>query len=443
LALAKIVLIGAGSRVFASRLVTDVLSLPELRDSTVTLMDIAAGPLEDTAAYARKLVQQNGFNTRIEVTTDRRKALDGADYVFVAIMVGGGQLGMIDRQITLQHGLDSGDISTQGPCAIMAGLRHLPIMLGICHDMEELCPDAWLLNYTDPLPPIEWAMTDYTRIKNVGLCHSIQNTSAELAKYIGVPYSEISYLVAGINHMAWFLEFKWQGRDAYPLLKEKFKNPAVYSGPDAAYNGPDVARAELLKAFGYYVTESSKHVSTYVPYFRKNPADIERYLQDSGEKYLNAGKRFAERARERNEDFKRKMESDYRFPLEHSGEFGTQIIKAIETGVTAQVYGNVKNTGLITNLPNGCCVEVPCIVDKEGVHPCYVGALPPQLAALNLNNVSVQELTVRGIVEKDKNKIFQAILLDPLTAAVLTIDEIRALVDELFKANQDYLQGFK
>ncbi len=441
--MAKIVLIGAGSRVFASRLVTDVFSLPELQNSTVTLMDIATEPLEATTTFARKLVQQNGFNAHIEATTDRRKALDGADYVFVAIMVGGGQLGSIDREITLKHGLDQGDISTQGPCAIMASLRHIPIMLGICHDMEEVCPEAWLLNYTDPLPPIEWAMTDYTRIKNVGLCHSIQNTSAELAKYIGVPYDEITYSVAGINHMAWFLKFEWRGKDAYPLLKEKFKDPAVYSGPDAAYNGPDIARAELFKAFGYYVTESSKHVSTYVPYFRKNPADIERYKQDNGEKYLNAGKRFAARTQERNEDFKRKMESDYKFPLIHSREFGTLIIKAMETGVPAEVYGNVKNTGLITNLPAGCCVEVPCLVDKEGVHPCYVGELPPQLAALNLNNVSVQELTVRGIVEKDKNKIFQSILLDPLTGAVLTIDEIRAMVDDLFKANKAYLQGFK
>jgi alpha-galactosidase len=441
--LAKIVLIGAGSRVFSSRLITDVLSLPELRDSTVTLMDIAEEPLKLAAVFARTLVQQNGFNTRIEATTDRREALDGADYVFVAIMVGGGSLGSIDREITLKHGLDQGDISTQGPCAIMASLRHIPVMLGICHDMEEVCPDAWLLNYTDPMPPIEWAMTDYTRIKNVGLCHSIQNTSAELAKYIGVPYDEITYSVAGINHMAWFLRFEWRGKDAYPLLKEKFKDPAVYSGPDAAYNGPDVARAELFKAFGYYVTESSKHVSTYVPYFRKNPADIERYLQDSGEKYLNAGQRFAARTQERNEDFKRKIESNYKFPLVHSGEFGTLIIRAFETGVPAQVYGNVRNTGLITNLPEGCCVEVPCLVDKEGVHPCYVGDLPPQVAALNRLNVSVQELTVRGIVEKDKNKIFQSILLDPLTGAVLTIDEIRAMVDDLFKANKDYLKGFK
>jgi alpha-galactosidase len=350
---------------------------------------------------------------------------------------------MIDREITLKHGLDQGDISTQGPCAIFAGIRHLPLLLDICRDMEELCPEAWLLNYTDPLPPICWAMNDYTRVKNAGLCHSVQGTSADLAKYIGVPHDEVSYLVAGINHMAWFLEFKWQGKDAYPLLREKFKDPAVYSGPNAAYNGPDIARAELFKAFGYYVTESSKHVSTYVPYFRKRPEDIERYKQDSGEWYLSRGKLFASRLKERNDNFTQQIRGDYQFPLVLSDEYGAVIIKAIETGEPATVYGNVKNTGLITNLPEGCCVEVPCLVDKEGIHPCYIGELPPQVAALNRNNISVQELTVRGIVEKDKTKIYQAILLDPLTSAVLTIDEIRAMLDELFAVNQEYLIGWK
>jgi alpha-galactosidase len=439
----KIVLIGAGSQVFARRLITDVLALPELRDSTITLMDIAKEPLEMTAAFARRLAEQNKFTTRIEATTDRRAALDGADYVFAAIMVGGGRLGHIDREITLKHGLDSGDISTQGPCAIMASLRHIPIMLDICRDMEELCPDVWFLNYTDPMPPICWAINDYTPIKHVGLCHSVINTSSELAKYIGAPYEEVSYLVAGINHMAWFLEFKWRGQDAYPLLREKFKDPAVYSGPNAAYNGPDVARAELFKAFGYYVTESSKHVSTYVPYFRKRPQDIEKYKQDSGQVYLNNRIRFASRMQERNDQLIRQINSDYKFPLGHSGEYGTLMIRAMETGVPIEVYGNLKNTGLITNLPEGCCVEVPCLVDKEGVHPCHVGALPPQLAALNLANVSVQELTVRGIVEKNKTQILQAMLLDPLTGAVLTIDEINSMAAELFEANKDFLKGFK
>ena len=441
--MAKIVLIGAGSRVFSSRLITDVLSCPELRNSTITLMDIAKEPLDLAAAFAQKLVAQNKLNTHIEATTDRRKALDGANYVFAAIMIGGGRLGVIDREITLQHRLDQGDISTQGPCAIFASLRHIPLMLDICHDMEELCPNAWFLNYTDPMPPICWAINDYTPIKHVGLCHSIQSTSSELAKYIGVPYHEVSYKVAGINHMAWFLEFKWRGKDAYPLLREKFKDPAVYSGPKSAYNGPDIARAELFKAFGYYVTESSKHVSTYVPYFRKRPQDIEQYRQDSGAVYLNNMKQFTSITQEHNEQLKQQIYSDYKFPLVRSDEYGSFIIQSIENGVPVEVYGNVKNTGLITNLPEGCCVEVPCLVDKEGIHPCHVGDLPPQLAALNRANVSVQELTVRGIVEKDKNKIFQAILLDPLTDAVLTIDEIKSMVDELFEANKEYLKGFK
>jgi len=440
---AKIVLIGAGSHVFSHRLITDVLSLPELRDGTISLMDIAQEPLDLTAAFARNLVKQNKFKTKIEATTDRREALDGADYIFAAIMVGGGRLGQIDREITLKHGLDSGDISTQGPCAIMASIRHIPIMLDICRDMEELCPDAWFLNYTDPMPPICWAINDYTPINHVGLCHSVINTSGEMAKYIGAPYDEISYLVAGINHMAWFLEFKWRGKDAYPLLREKFKDPAVYSGPKSAYNGPDVARAELFKAFGYYVTESSKHVSTYVPYFRKTPQDIERYKQDSGEVYLNNRARFISRFQERNDELVKQIKSNYKFPLEHSGEYGTLMIKSMETGVPMQVYGNVKNTGLITNLPQGCCVEVPCLVDKEGVHPCYVGALPPQVAALNRANVSVQELTVKGVVEKDKTAILHSILLDPLTSAVLTIDEIKDMVKDLFKANKEYMKGYK
>ena len=441
--MAKIVLIGAGSHVFSHRLITDVLSLPELRDGTISLMDIAKEPLDLTAAFARNLVKQNKFKTKIEATTDRREALDGADYIFAAIMVGGGRLGQIDREITLKHGLDSGDISTQGPCAIMASIRHIPIMLDICRDMAELCPDAWFLNYTDPMPPICWAINDYTPIKHVGLCHSVINTSGEMAKYIGAPYDEISYLVAGINHMAWFLEFKWRGKDAYPLLREKFKDPAVYSGPKSAYNGPDVARAELFKAFGYYVTESSKHVSTYVPYFRKTPQDIERYKQDSGQVYLNNRARFISRFQERNDELIKQIKTNYKFPLEHSGEYGTLMIKSMETGVPMQVYGNVKNTGLITNLPEGCCVEVPCLVDKEGVHPCYVGALPPQVAALNRANVSVQELTVKGVVEKDKTAILHSILLDPLTSAVLTIDEINDMVKDLFKANKEYMKGYK
>ena len=289
--MAKIVLIGAGSHSFSKNLITDILTYPEFRDSTVTLMDIAAEPLALAAAFAMKLVKQNKFKTRIESTTDIREALKGANYVIVAIRVGGADSSRIDREITLKYGINEAVGDTTGPGGVFYGARHIPAILNICHQMEELCPDAWLLNYTNPMAMITWAVNDYTKIKNVGLCHSVKNTAAELARYIGAPYEEFSYWVAGINHMAWFLEMKWRGEDAYPLLREKFKDYALYSKPDAHWAGPDVVRAEIFKAFGYFVTESSRHMSEYVPYFRKRPELIGKYkLEDTG--------RFAPEARE-------------------------------------------------------------------------------------------------------------------------------------------------
>ena len=436
--MAKIVLIGAGSHVFSRHLITDIISYPALRDSTITLMDIAKEPLDRVNAFARKIVEQNGFHTKIESTTDRREALQGADYVIVTIQIGGSKSLQVDREIALKYGVNQGVGDTIGPGGVFYGSRHVPVILDICHDMEDLCPDAWLLNYTNPMAIISWAVSDYTRIKNVGLCHSVQSTSAQLAKYMGVPYEELSYWVAGINHMAWFLELKWRGEDAYPLLREKFKDPKIYSGPDAHWAGPDVVRAEIFKAFGYFVTESSVHMSEYVPYFRKRPELFERYKI----KYLFSGQ-WMERRREEDEEFIQQISSDRKLPINHSGEYGSIIIHAIETGTPSRINGNVKNKSLITNLPEGCCVEVPCLVDKEGIHPCYVGALPLQCAALNRTNINIQEMAVRGIVEKDKTKIFQSILLDPLTGAMLTIDETRQMVDELFKAEAKYLKGYK
>jgi alpha-galactosidase len=305
--------------------------------------------------------------------------------------------------------------------------------------MEKLCPDAWLMNYTNPMSIISWAVSDYTNIKNVGLCHSVPNTSAQLAKYMGVPYNEISYWVAGINHMAWFLELKWRGEDAYPLLREKFKDPSVYSGKDTDnWQVPDIVRAEVFKNFGYYVTESSMHMGTYVPYFKKRLELIKKFkLAEPSAEQLETPRR------EQDEELKQQLRTDYKFPLVHSGEYGSIIINSLETGKPSRINGNVKNNHLITNLPEGCCVEVPCLVDKEGIHPCFVGDLPPQLAALNRTNISVHELAVRGIAEKDKTKLFQAVLLDPLTGAILTIDEIREMVDALFRENKKYLKGYK
>jgi alpha-galactosidase len=442
--MAKIVLIGAGSHVFSRHLITDILVHPELRDSTITLMDVNKESLELITTFTSKMVQQHGFNTKIESTTDRRKALDGADYVFVTIQVGGRR--QVARDIAAKYGLADG---WTGPAnGIVNGLHQIPVILDICKDMEELCPNAWLLMYSNPLSTICWAVNDYTHIKNVGLCHSVPHTATQLAKYIGAPGNEISYWVAGINHLAWFLEFKWNGKDAYPLLKKKFEDAAVYSAPDAHWAGPDIVRAELYKTFGYFVTEASFINAYFVPYFRKKdrPEILEQYALETHnhpERHPKHDEELKKMTRAQDEEIKRLIKSTDKIPLTRSNEYGATIIHSLETGAPARINGNVKNTGLITNLAEGSCVEVPCLVDREGIHPCYVGKLPPQVAALNQSNVSAQEMAVRGIVEKDKNKIFQASLLDPLTGAILTIDETRKMVDELFEADKEYLHGYK
>jgi alpha-galactosidase len=436
--MAKIVLIGAGSHGFSKNLITDIISYPELRDSTITLMDIAEGPLELIAAFAKKLVAQQGFKTKIDSTTNRREALAGANYVFTTIRVGGQQAYQADQAVTSKYELNTG--TSIGPIGVFLGTRQVPVILEICREMEELCPDAWLIDYSNPMAIITWAIHDYTKIKSIGLCHSVQGTAATLAKYIGAPFEEVSYWVAGINHMSWFLEFKWRGEDAYPLLREKFKDPKVYSSTDAQWDGPDIVRAEVFKNFGYYVTEASTIFAEFVPYFRK------RNRPELFDKYKIRGvdsKATIQSQSQRDEELRQQINGDYKFPTKRSGEYAIRIINAIETGEALRINSNVMNRGLITNLPEGCCVEVPCLVDKEGIHPCYVGDLPPQLAALNRTNINVQELAVRGIVEKDKTKIFHALLVDPLTSSMLTIDEIRQMVDEMFKAGAEYLKGYK
>ena len=436
--MAKIVIIGAGSHVFSRHLITDILTWPELRDGTISLMDISQEPLDLIAGFARRLVKQNGFETKIEATTSRREALDCADYVFVTIQVGGSKATWPDRELPRKYGVDQAVGDTTGVGGVFYGTRHVPVILDICRDMAELCPNAWLLSYTNPMAIICWAVNDYTKIKNVGLCHSVQGTSAELARYMGIPKEELSYWVAGINHMAWFLKLRWQGKDVYPLLREKFKNPTVYTAADAHWAGPDVVRAEIFKAFGYFNTESSVHMSEYTPYFRKRPELFEKFKL----KYLFDDAWITRRDTE-DAEFFQLIKSDEKFTLSHSGEYGSKIINSMETGKPSRVNANVTNKGYITNLPAGCCVEVPCLVDKEGIHPCYVGDLPAQCAALNRTNINVQEMAVRGIAEKDKTKIFQSVLLDPLTGAVLTIDETRRMVDEIFKAEKEYLKGYK
>jgi len=437
--MAKIVIIGAGSHVFTHNLVTDFLSYPELRDSTISLMDIDEDRLDLITSFTRKVVSQHGFATKVESTTDRRTALDDADYVILSIRVGGLAANRLDLEIPAKYGIVQGIGDTIGPGGVFYGLRHIPVILDICSDMEELCPEAWLLNYTNPMAMICWAVNDHSAVKNIGLCHSVQGTASELARYIGAPLDEVRYWVAGINHMAWFLEFMWRGEDAYTLLRERFKDPAIYSSPDAHWAGPDIIRVEVFKALGYFPTESSQHLSEYVPWFRKRPELMERFNLNNR---LDTLKTMIESRARSEEEMRRLVASGDLIPVERSTEYCSSIIHSMETGTPRRVNVNVSNHGLITNLPQGSCVEVPCLVDGGGVHPCHVGDLPPQCAALNRTNINVQELAVLGAVEKDRELVFQSLLLDPLTSAMLTIDETPRMVDEMFRIEAHLLKGF-
>jgi alpha-galactosidase len=435
-----IAIIGAGSHVFSRRLITDILSVPTLRASTIRLMDIDPQRLGLMTHLATKMVRQWGFPTNIESTVDRRTALEGADYVITSIRVGGQAMNRVDLEIPMKYGITQGIGDTIGPGGVFYGLRHIPVLLDVCHDMETLCPDAWLINYTNPMSMLCWAMNDHSHIKNIGLCHSVQGTHAELARYIGAPADEVSSWVAGINHMAWFLEFLWRGTDAYPLLREKFRDVEVYSRNDAHWAGADIVRAAIFKAFGYFNTESSQHMSEYVPYFRKRRDLFDQYRLVVGLDWLRERQ---QRIAREDEQLRRRAVSDEAIPLQRSNEYCSYIIESIETNAPLRINANVKNTGLITNLPQGCCVEVPCLVDERGVHPCYMGTLPPQCAALNRSNINVHELGVKAAVEKDRTLVFQALLVDPLTSAVLTIDETRSMVDEMLNAEAQYLEDFK
>ncbi|MFQ6097296.1 MAG: alpha-glucosidase/alpha-galactosidase, partial [Armatimonadota bacterium] len=333
-----------------------------------------------------------------------------------------------DHAIPQKYGVLQQVADTIGPGGVFRGLRAGPALLEIARDVERLCPDAWLLNYTNPMAIVTWAISEATRVKVVGLCHSVQGTSQQLAGYIGVPYEEVSYWVAGINHMAWFLEFAHQGRDAYPLLREAMNDPDIYA--------KDPVRFEILRHFDYFVTESTRHMSEYVPYFRKNRTLVERFGLDTPK--LEPG-RWTDRWERHKESVRQQIAGQAPIPEQASKEYASGIIHSLVTGEPRRINGNVPNRRLITNLPEGCCVEVPCLVDGAGLRPCFVGDLPAQCAALNRSNIGLQEMAVHAILERDRHKAFQAVCLDPLASAVLTLDEIRQMVDEMFEAEAEWL----
>jgi alpha-galactosidase len=425
----KIALIGAGSVVFARTLISDLLTFAELRDSTIALMDVDPARLEMITDLAKRMVEQEGAGAEIESTLDRREALRGADYVIIIIQVGGLKMFEVDIQIPRRYGIDQTVGDTLGPGGVFRGLRTIPVLLDICHDMRELCPGALLINYANPMAMNCWAMNQAGGIRNIGLCHSVQGTAMQLARYIGAPFEEVTYWVAGINHMAWFLEFTWRGEDAYPLLRAKLEDPEWRE---------DGVRFEVMRHFDYFVTESTHHMSEYVPYIRQRKELIEQFDSPRWD-YLERCQTGWQPHYER---IKRQVAGEEPIEIRRSHEYGTFIIHSLETDTPRRVNANVANAHLITNLPQGCCVEVPCLVDGSGVRPCAVGDLPSQCAALNRTNVNLQALAVEAALTGNRRAAFQAVALDPLTAAILSLREIQQMVDELFEAEAQWLPQF-
>ncbi len=427
--MAKITFIGAGSTIFAKNLIGDILGFTELANSTIALFDIDPERLQTSEIVAHKLAAALGARPVIEATTDRRKALDGADYAICMIQVAGYKPGtVIDFEIPKKYGLRQTIADTLGIGGIMRGLRTIPVLLSMCRDMEELCPNVTFLQYVNPMAMNCWAISRASSIKTVGLCHSVQHTASELAHDIGVPLEEINYVCAGINHMAFYLRFERDGQDLYPLIRNVLESGRVPSDNRVRY--------EMFRRLGYFVTESSEHFSEYVPWFikRDRPDLIEQFNIPLDEYIRRCENQIAGWHR-----MKAAFESDAPIAVERSPEYGSLIIHSMETGTPRVIYGNVSNMGLIDNLPHGCCVEVPCLVDTNGVQPTRIGALPPQLAALMQTNVNVQSLAVEAALTGNREHIYHAAMLDPHTAAELDLDQIWALVDDLIAAHGDWL----
>jgi alpha-galactosidase len=462
--MAKIAFIGAGSTVFAKNLMGDILSFPEFANATFALMDINPERLKMSEQVAHRINQALGTKATIIATTDRREALKGANYVICMIQVGGYQPATVtDFEIPRKYGLRQTIGDTLGIGGIMRGLRTIPILLDIAHDMEELCPDALFVNYVNPMAMNQWALSRGSSIKTVGLCHSVPHTAHELSEDIGVPYEDINYLVAGINHMAFYLKFENRrtGEDLYPKIRQVLEEGRA---PDF-----NLVRYEMFKRLGYFVTESSEHFSEYTPWFIKHDRPelieefnipLDEYLArcqaqikawDMANEARANGHAFSEQAiRDALKGINlmpRMVEGTVRSVMnfdkfERSVEYGSLIIHSMETGIERKIYGNVPNRGIISNLPADCCVEVPCLVDTNGIQPTQIGAIPPHLAALMQTNINVQSLTVEAAITGKREHIYHAAMLDPHTSAELSLDQIWSMVDELIEAHGDMLPAY-
>ncbi len=432
--MAKIAMIGAGSLVFCKTLMSDFLATPALAGSEYRLMAQTHTRLDKMESFVKRMVKDNGIDASIVSTINRREALKDADYVIVMIQSGGVEEFRQDYEIPLKYGVDQCIGDTMGPGGVFRALRHIPALLEIANDMRELCPNAILFNYANPMAMCCWALGRVNGLQFVGLCHGVQTTMDLIASYTGVPKNEIDFVCAGINHMGWFLRLEHQGRDLYPVLKANFEKPGHYVN--------EKVRAEVMRHFGYFMTESTGHLSEYLPYFRKNKKAIDLYCDEpafGGESgaYYKYCAMLAEKFAKVDP---LSIESTELGP--RSAEYCSHIIEAMETGNIFRFNGNIRNDGYITNLPQGCCVEVPVYVDRTGLNPTVVGNLPSQCAALNMSNVQVQGLVVEACFTGNPELVMNAVAMDPLTASVLTLQEIREMVAEMLVAEATWLPQF-
>ncbi len=432
----KITFMGAGSTVFAKNVLGDSMMTPALEESVIALYDIDANRLQESKLMLDTINKNNGSKATIETylgVENRKAALKGANYVVDAIQVGGyDPCTIIDFEVPKKYGLRQTIADTLGIGGVFRALRTIPVLFDFAKDMEEVCPDALFLNYTNPMAMLSGAMQRYTPIKTVGLCHSVQVCTSGLMKGLGMEYDEqVQWKIAGINHQAWLLEVTRDGVDLYPEIKRR--------AAERTEKHTDMVRYEIMKRFGYYVTESSEHNSEYMPYFIKSkyPELIDRFNIPLDEYPRRCINQIADWEKRRDELLK-----DPHLTHTRSTEYASYIMEAMETNVPFKFGGNVLNTGLITNLPRNACVEVPCLVDKSGIQPTFIGDLPEQCAAMNRTNINVQLLAIEAAVTHKKDYIYQAAMMDPHTAAELSIDDIVAMCDDLIEAHKGWIPEF-
>ena len=436
----KFVFIGAGSLGFTQGLTRDILSFDSFKDAEFHLVDIHEGRLGYAAKALEKLIKAGGYGATVHATTDRKKALPGADGVLITILQGGVDVWRHDIEIPKKFGVDINVGDTRGPSGIFRFLRTAPVMLDIIRDVEQLCPNAVVLNYTNPMALLCSYLQKQSKVNVTGLCHSVQGTAAMLAGWLGADRKDVWYTCAGINHQAFYLEYKWKGKDAYPLLREAVLNKKEI------YN-EELVRNEMFLNLGYYPTESSGHNSEYNAWFRKRPDLIEKYCTHSTGwnpgVYAYILNEYSEKERTWESEFKKRLDSE-EVDLERGEEYASNIFNAIFGDHTPfEFNGNLPNTGLIDNLPPMACVEVPVLASKAGIKPFHVGALPDHLAILVNTSSRCEELAIRGAIEGDPEKIFQAVLFDPLTASVLSMAEIREMTRAMLEKNKAFLGYFK